>query len=208
MNPIDLTGHRFGRWQVIDRAVQGRAGRTAWNCVCDCGNKKVVVTKTLRNGISQSCGCLMKEIVSATNIKHGHYRGRKRSPEYSVWVGIKQRCFDSNMNIYPYYGGRGITMCDRWKNDFLLFLKDMGTRPSKNHSIDRIDNNGNYEPGNCKWSTRSEQMRNKRNSRYITINGETLHTKEWAEKLGIKAATINMRINRGWSLREAVLGRI
>lgn len=154
---IDLTGQRFGRWTVVSQA-DSKNGDTVWNCVCECDKKKVVVGYTLTKGKSLSCGCLRKELASDRVSIHG-YCG---TPEYVVWLHIIARCENENSKDFHNYGGRGIKMCEEWRSSFETFLADMGERPSPEHSIDRIDVNGNYEPLNCRWATQEVQSRNKR----------------------------------------------
>lgn len=151
---MDLTGQRFGRWQVIRRG-ENKDNRVAWWCECDCGNTGTIDTRRLVRGMSKSCGCLARDV----NTRHGHNKQGNRSPEYTSWHQMKQRCLNPNDKRFHDYGGRGITVCDRWMN-FNNFLEDMGKKPSPRHSIDRIDNDGGYEPNNCKWSDDYEQQRN------------------------------------------------
>ena len=141
----------------------------------------------------------MVEIARAPK-KHG--RGKSTDPTYRIWQKIKERCHGEKG--HPRYSGRGIKMCDRWRNDFAAFLADMGERPSPKHSIERTDNDGDYEPGNCKWATQREQMANVSYNRNITVGGETLHLTEWARRLGISASTVFYRLQRGWTEEEAV----
>ena len=124
--------------------------------------------------------------------------------EHNIWRAIKARCHSVGSVSYAWYGGRGIRVCERWFDSFENFFADMGPRPSKAHSVDRIDNDGNYEPGNCRWATRKEQQRNKRNNRLITYNGETMCLEAWADRLGIGWATIHERLDRGWSVADAL----
>lgn len=124
--------------------------------------------------------------------------------EYSPWSAMIQRCLNPSCRAYPQYGGRGITVCDRWRNSFEDFLADIGPRPGMDYSIDRIDVNGNYEPGNCRWATSKTQNRNRRNNRLIEIDGNSGCSSEWAEKTGLKEATITQRINRGWPVEKAI----
>ncbi len=161
---IDLSGRTFGRWTVTDRpAVRKLKSGWAVECRCSCGNIRYVYQTSLLKGVSQSCGCLQKNVVSAI---HGvHYL--TKSPEYFSWGGAKQRCFNPNAPKFGSYGGRGITMCDRWANSFAAFYEDMGPKPTRGHSLDRIENDGNYEPGNCRWATRTEQQKNKRKKRSV-----------------------------------------
>lgn len=150
---IDMTGQRFSRLVVVRQSPLWRHGCAQWECLCDCGERVTVNGHTLRNGNTRSCGCLMRT--------HGE-SGPDRSPEYATWKGIKRRCSAPRCKDYKDYGGRGIRVCDRWLNSFENFLADMGRKPSPKHSIDRADNDGNYEPGNCRWATPSEQSKNRR----------------------------------------------
>lgn len=135
----------------------------------------------------------------------GHpIHGLCNTPEHSVWGGIKTRCYNPNATGYENYGGRGITMCAQWLNDFSQFYKDMGPRPSSNHSIERKDTNGNYDPTNCVWATSMEQGKNRRNNRPLTLNGETLILSEWARRLGFSTARIVTRLKRGWSVEKTL----
>ena len=196
--PMDLSGHRFGRWQALRLINRGKK-YTEWLCRCDCGNERIVQTMNLRAGISQSCGCLLadKNIARRT---HGHSPRGHISATYRCWRHAKSRCFDPNTPDFPRYGGRGITMCDRWRNSFEAFLEDMGEKP-KGMSIDRFPNrNGNYEPGNCRWATPTEQARNQDRFVPITWRGETLLMCEWAERLNIPPLVLSKRKLRRWTL--------
>ena len=151
----------FGRWTVIGDAPSSASGNKRVHCRCQCGTVRIVQLRHLLSGQSQSCQCRQKEIVSVTNSTHGHTRGGKESVEYRTWQGLLSRVRATKGRIYRLYGARGITACDRWQV-FENFLADMGQRPSPKHSIDRRNNDGNYEPGNCWWATRSQQVHNRR----------------------------------------------
>lgn len=162
-NFIDLSGARFGAL-VATRSLGYAPGGTRWECQCDCGAVVVAYSQNLRRGRSTSCGCAKSAKIASALTRHGHARRGRVTSEHRIWRAMLDRCSNPNNNSFKYYGGRGITVCDRW-TDFENFLADMGNRPSRGHSIDRIDVNGNYEPSNCRWATASEQRRNRRDTR-------------------------------------------
>ena len=149
-------------------------------CRCVCGVEKRVQISSILNGSVKSCGCYSRKMSSERMKKQGTHN-MYRTPEYNIWMSMKKRCLNKSHKSYHLYGGRGISVCDKWMG-FSGFIEDVGLRPSKNHSLDRIDNNGNYEPQNVRWATRREQQRNKRNNRLITYNGETKCLSEWVAK--------------------------
>lgn len=181
-----MTGQAFGRLTVIERSGsfgcgKGR-GQAIWRCSCECGGEVSVRRDHLVSGNTRSCGCLM--------------HGISNTAEYQSWAHMRRRCGNPRNNSFHNYGGRGITVCERWQV-FENFLADMGARPSALHSIDRIDVNGNYEPGNCRWATAVEQNSNTRRSHFITANGLTKTLAEWSRSSGLGHNTIRCRLARG-----------
>jgi hypothetical protein len=183
---------------VVSRAAN-KGRYVAWRCRCDCGSEIVTVGSLLRGSVTQSCGCLRKEVVSKRRYKHG------KPPEYRVWANMKERCTRPANNGYADYGGRGITVCARWADDFGAFLADMGPRPTPQHTIDRIDNDGNYEPGNCRWATKAEQAFNRRSTVVVVRDGTEMALTAYARAEGICDKTLWYRHRLlGESLDEAV----
>lgn len=192
----DISNYKFGRLVAIDIAFMGeKDGRAYWNCLCDCGKKVIVSGKHLRLGNIKSCGCLNRDNTILRNKASAKQNGLSRTKEYNTWHSMMNRCFDNKIKTYKHYGGRGITVCDRWKT-FKNFYEDMGISPPK-YTLERIDNNGNYEPSNCKWADRTTQSNNRRTSRKITLNGKTLTVSQWSEILNINRYTIYQRLDTG-----------
>jgi hypothetical protein len=198
----DLTGQRFGSMVVIGFA--GNTPQSRWYCKCDCETIKNVWAMSLKNGQTKSCGCLQKSIVRGNNLKHGHAVRYKKTNIYSVWNAMIQRCTNPNTKHYSDYGGRGIKVCERWRHSFENFLADMGECP-KGLTLERKENNGNYEQSNCKWATTIDQANNKRNSRIITYQGKKLSARQWDRELGLVLGTTWSRIFvLGWSKQRAL----
>ena len=204
-SPNDLVGHRFGRLVVIDRAENyiSPAGkkRSRWRCQCDCGKITIVSGTDLKKEHVQSCGCLNEELKAQRKTTHGGSHTRL----YRIWRGMLGRCNNSKSTSYKNYGGRGITVCEAWSNDFTAFQNWAFSNGYQDDlSIDRIDVNGNYSPENCRWATATEQARNNRRNRHITINGETKVYAEWCEQKGIRMSVVEKRLKKGWSIEEAL----
>jgi hypothetical protein len=203
MKVINLQDQKINRWLVVSRGPNTTNGQAQWNCKCDCGNEKLLKAIVLNKRKSQSCGCLKLEQLIKRSTKHGYSPSKNRSDTYTIWAKIIQRCTNINDKAYPNYGERGITICDEWLN-FVNFLQDMGERPSKQHSIDRIDNSKGYNKENCRWATSKEQGRNKRNNILLTFQNETLTVSEWCEKLNLPEKHIRARLKLGWSHEDTL----
>lgn len=204
----NLKGRRFGKLKVLSYAGIVKTHRS-WNCVCDCGNKTLRIGSNLILGHVRSCGCLQNEILRKNRLTHGlsfcrdSKQARLARSAYGTWKGMRQRCCNPKLKSYNDYGGRGIKVCKRW-NDFKKFLLDMGEKPSSGHTIDRINNNGNYTPSNCRWGTWSEQASNKRFKMYSAL-GLKKTFRQWSEYTGICLQTIrNRAANKAWKNDEVV----
>lgn len=223
----DLKNKKFNKLTVINKLEERSSNAVLWLCTCECGNKTKVTTSKLKSGHTKSCGCWRKDNARAVssyrdNTKHGQAKqiGGRQAIEYSIWCMIKSRCLNKKHKKYPDYGGRGITLCKVWREDFKKFAEYIRTLPNcpaekalcnrkkgvkLNLSIDRIDNDGNYEPGNIKWSTQSEQNKNTRSNVYVTLYGELLTVTEACEKLKIVTPKIALsRIRNGWLPSKAI----
>jgi len=201
-NQTELHGIKFGRLTPID--FSGKIGnRTAWVCLCDCGAKKLVLPHILRSGRVASCGCLGLETRAANGRKNKRH-GMCKSKEFAIWSGMIGRCHNKNSYDYHNYGARGIVVCERWLNSFENFYADMGDKPFPGAQIDRKNNDGNYEPENCKWSTSLENNNNRRNTTRVEYKGETLAAKPLSRKFGIKYNTFLNRIKKGLSVDNAL----
>lgn len=199
-NCKNLSGMRFGRLLVKSRGVDHLtpcgAKFVTWNCVCGCGKAKTVLAGNLQKGLTVSCGCYQKE----RQTRHGN----TNHPLFKIWKGMIERCYSSTSRSFSDYGARGIAVCERWKK-FDAFCADMGDRPSRLHTLDRRENDGNYEPSNCRWATREQQSNNKRDSVFVSIGALTLTLQQWARKLGVARQSIASRAKRkGETYAQAV----
>lgn len=196
---LDLRGQKFGRWTVIEEAGR-KNGRILWKCQCECGTVRDVLGNSLRKGASTSCGCYNREIITT--------HGRSKTNLHQVWANFKDRCLNPNSKMWPLYGGRGIAVCDEWRDSYEAFEEwALANGYKKGLSLDRIDNDGNYEPSNCRWATSKQQCRNRSTNYILTVNGESHCISEWAEIVGTSPLTIHTRKRRGWTDEEAVYGR-
>ncbi len=195
MPAVDI-GQRFDRL-VVMRRDHGRH----WLCVCDCGKERVARQDHLKTAKIRSCGCFHDESARRARI-HGFARKGKQRGEYKSWLGAVRRCTVASAPDWHNYGGRGISICKRWAESFEAFLADMGRRPGLGYSIDRIDNDGNYEPGNCRWATVTDQVRNRRCTVRLVFNGESLTIPEWAERIGVRKQSLYSRRAMGWPVER------
>lgn len=200
----DLTGQTFGRLSVIERA-ENRGGRRYWLCSCECGKQKEVEAQNLKSGRVLSCGCLRDSNMSRigkTNQTHG--QSVRETPEYRAWRHIVQRCCNPLHKQFKGYGGRGITVCDEWKNNFQSFFNYIGKRPSSKHSVDRINNNLGYEPNNVRWATTAEQNSNRRDNHVVEIDGVRYTLAEAIRLNGLRSNVVRQRLALGWTHERAL----
>jgi hypothetical protein len=194
----DYIGAVFGRLTVTAEApakVFPSGGRMRmWFCRCDCGATSVVHGCALRSGHTQSCGCLNRERITT----HGQLRDGRVSPEYRVWRDMLQRCYNPRIKNFNRYGGRGISVCQEWRDSFEAFFVDVGPRPTPGHSIDRIDVNGHYCLGNCRWATTAQQARNRTSNHWVTYKGQRMTLTDAAKSAGMHRNTLRWRIEAGW----------
>lgn len=201
----NLVGQTFGKWVVRSYAGRNARLRHAWNVDCHCGGSAIVEGSSLKSGSSKSCGCAQRAAVAAAGralLTHGR---SKQGGLYTIWVGMRARCYTASNTSYPRYGGRGIVVCDRWRASFEAFAEDMGERPSKRHSLDRIDNDGPYSPSNCQWREIEDQNRNKRSNVWVQFAGRRMCIADVAQHTGVREGTLRARLSRGWAIERAAV---
>lgn len=202
-----MIGQKFGRLTVLEECKERKHGGKQYKCLCDCGNYVNVRKDMLKSGNTKSCGCLQRETASdmaKKKIKHGKCNTRL----YKIYYKIINRCYNKNMNRYSDWGGRGIVVCDEWLNDFMNFYNwAINNGYQDNLSIDRVNNDGNYEPSNCRWITNKEQSNNRRSNITITYNGKTQTLKQWAENLKVSYSTLYMRYKNNWDIKNVLFGK-
>lgn len=196
-----LTGERFGNLTVLSELPSrprpdGKRNRRWFLCRCECGVEREARLDKLRLGLSRSCGCIRPARTSRPSVED--------LPEHGIWEGMKDRCYLPRSRGYENYGGRGIKVCDRWRGSFKAFYEDMGPRPTPDHQLDRINGDGDYEPGNVRWATRAEQNRNRKNNVVLEFRGERMCLVDWAKRFGMSKGTLGDRLKRGMSVEEAL----
>ena len=205
---IDVIGQRYGRLTVVRNQPRAAGARRRVLCLCDCGNETVSEPRVLRAGHKKSCGCLQKEWAGSDNFhktKHGMARLGKKSQEYTAWLGLKSRCNNPNNPKFKNYGGRGIYVCNEWSNSFEKFYSDMGDKPTSNHSIDRINNDGPYSVENCRWATTKQQSYNRSDSRIVNTPLGKMCLKKACEEFSVNYNTARWRLSIGKDWDNAML---
>lgn len=192
---------------VVEYQGRSKHGDSLWLCKCNCGIEKVVASLGLKQGKVKSCGCFRAAALKAGRDqlhKNNTIHGQSRTREHHIWQNLIYRCYNPNCPQYDRYGGRGIGVCDKWKESFIAFYEDMGPCPSPKHTVDRIDNDGDYCPENCRWATRKQQANNRRGNRLLTYKGEQKTCAAWAEQFGLTRLIIWQRLGRGWSVEKTL----
>lgn len=201
---VDLSGRRFGRLSVQSRAPSSPR-KVRWLCKCDCGREMAVFAYALKSGHTTSCGCFKRENAVRVGSRPKKHGLSKTDSAFPPWLAMRSRCRNPNATGYDRYGGRGIRVCDRW-DDFAAFLADMGPRPSEEHSIDRMDPDGDYEPGNCRWATAEEQANNRRDNVRVEIGGVSTTLKRAMRQMrpAVGESSVIRRMARGWTAEQAM----
>lgn len=200
-------GQKFGRLTAVTFVGRDIHHTPIWLWKCDCGKQHKATSDNITKGKTKSCGCLRNERTISRN-KDRAIHGMSHTTPHIIWWAMIQRCYNENHEAYRNYGGRGIVVCDRWKESFLSFYADMWPRTSPVHTLDRIDNDGPYCKENCKWSTLSEQARNRRFNRFVLFEGRSITTAEAASIYGMEANTLRRRLNKGWNVHTAITTKV
>lgn len=200
---LHLEGQRFGRLVAVEQCGKDRHNRFIWRCLCDCGTLVNISGFNIKNGNTQSCGCLKIEAIKKSRTTHGNTVGGVFTTEYRIWAGMVSRCHNKKDKSYGRYGKKGISVCLRWRSSFEEFLSDVGKRPTTKHSLDRYPNySGDYEPGNVRWATSKEQARNTSRNRFIVFRGRRMTLAEAAEIAGVNYRAALYRISKGRPIDE------
>lgn len=200
---VNRAGIRYGKLLVLS-LVEIRKHQTIWRCKCDCGKYHKAKGMNLASGSTKSCGCHKQGLlVAGLRLTHGH-AVKGITPEYRAWVNMKTRCTNRKCQMYYRYGGRGIKVCDRWLDSFVNFIEDMGKKPTKKHSLERKETDGNYDPSNCVWATQKAQSLNTSRNRFVSFNGRRMTISEFCDLRGFCRSAIHSRTRRGWTLARAL----
>lgn len=203
-----MTGLKFGRLTVVEESGRTDEGILIWRCICDCGNEVSISGKSLRQNNTRSCGCLQKDVarlIGRNNKTHGAKSNKERTRLYIIYINMKQRCLNPKNSAYKNYGGRGISICEDWRESFELFRDwALSNGYDETLTIDRINNDGNYTPVNCRWATSFEQTNNRRTTRKETLNGITKSLSDWFKEYGRSYNLVRRRLFMGWSLLQAL----
>ena len=196
----DITGQKWNRLTAVRLAGRDNHGRQRWEFLCDCGNTQIADRYSVVSGKAKSCGCHRKKTSAARSTIHG----KSNTKEWLAWRNMLVRCYDPTHNQYANYGGRGVTVCERWRDTFGAFFQDMGLAPSRGHSVDRINVDAPYAPDNCRWATQREQQNNRRNNVVIEHNGKRQTLAAWSRETGLNAQTIRWRMKHDWPIEQAL----
>lgn len=204
VNPGDKYGHLTVVQEIDKHKISSGRAYRAIECLCDCGKKHTTLLQSLRSGHTQSCGCLQVEVTRKRTTKHGHTPAGNKTRMYRIWTNMIQRCHNPNYTYYERYGARGVTVCDRWRENFEAFFEDMGEPPTEKHTLDRKNNDLGYSLNNCRWATRKQQQRNMSSNRMIEHKGESLCLQEWSDRYCLTASVLSYRLKKGWSMEQSL----